>query len=111
MNKNFKCPVWFNISKEFEKVGSNFRAILTTQATYVMTSIYNNGSEEMKSHWLPKLASGECIGAYGVAEAHSGFPRYMKTTFKDMNDYYLVNGDKRIINFAPIADMFLILAK
>ena len=98
------------INKEFEKVDSNYRSAVSTQCTFVMTSIYNNGSEEMKSQWLPKLASGECIGTYGVAEAHSGFPNFMKTSVKDMGDHYLINGDKKFIRFASIADMFLIIA-
>ena len=76
-----------------------------------MISIYNHGSEDIKSYWLPKLSSGKTIGAYGIAEPHSGFSKYMETSAIDMGDHYLLNGHKRIICFASVADIFLILAK
>src|SRR5690606_16075991 len=78
----------------------------------VMYPIYKFGSEEQKHKYLPKLASGEMMGCFGLTEPdHGSNPAGMTTHFKDMGDHYLLNGAKMWISNAPFADIAVVWAK
>lgn len=100
------------IMQEIERGDSGMRSTASVQGSLVMFPIYKFGSEEQKQKYLPKLASGEFLGCFGLTEPdHGSNPSGMVTNFKDMGDHYLLNGAKMWISNAPHADIALVWAK
>ncbi|MEQ8415901.1 MAG: acyl-CoA dehydrogenase family protein [Imperialibacter sp.] len=100
------------IMQEIERGDSGMRSTASVQGSLVMYPIYSYGNEEQKMKYLPKLASGEMLGCFGLTEPDFGSnPSGMKTNFKDMGDHYLLNGAKMWISNAPKADIAVVWAK
>ena len=100
------------IMQEIERGDSGMRSTASVQGSLVMYPIYKFGSEEQKQKYLPKLASGEMLGCFGLTEPDYGSnPGGMVTNFKDMGDHYLLNGAKMWISNAPKADIAVVWAK
>ena len=100
------------IMQEIERGDSGIRSTASVQGSLVMYPIYAYGSEEQKKYYLPKLASGEFLGCFGLTEAdHGSDPGSMITNIKDMGDYYLLNGAKMWISNSPFADIAIVWAK
>lgn len=100
------------IAREVEWVDSGYRSALSVQSSLVMHPIHSFASEELKAEYLPKLASGELIGCFGLTEPdHGSDPGSMKTTAKKTDGGWLLNGAKTWITNAPIADLAIIWAK
>ncbi len=100
------------IAREVERVDSGYRSMMSVQSSLVMYPISNHGSEEQKNKYLPKLASGEWIGCFGLTEADAGSdPSSMKTRAKAVAGGYSISGSKMWITNSPIADVFLVWAK
>ncbi len=100
------------IMQELERGDSAVRSAASVQSSLVMFPIFEYGSEEQKKKYLPKLAAGEMIGAFGLTEPnHGSDPSSMETHFKDNGDYYLLNGAKMWITNAPLCDIAVVWAK
>ena len=100
------------IMQEIERGDSGMRSTASVQGSLVMYPIYAYGSEEQKKKYLPKLASGEMLGCFGLTEPnHGSNPGGMETNIKDMGDHYLLNGAKMWISNAPKADIAVVWAK
>ena len=100
------------IAREVERVDSGYRSMMSVQSSLVMYPIYAYGSEEQRRKYLPKLASGEWIGCFGLTEPDAGSdPAGMKTTAKKTATGYVLNGSKMWISNSPIADVFVVWAK
>lgn len=100
------------IMQEIERGDSGIRSTASVQGSLVMYPIFAYGSEEQKMHYLPKLASGEYMGCFGLTEPdHGSDPGSMITNIKDMGDYYLLNGAKMWISNSPFADLAIVWAK
>ena len=100
------------IAREVERVDSGYRSMMSVQSSLVMYPISNHGSEEQKNKYLPKLASGEWVGCFGLTEADAGSdPSSMKTRAKAAAGGYSISGSKMWITNSPIADVFLVWAK
>jgi len=100
------------VAREVERVDSGYRSMMSVQSSLVMYPIYAYGTEEQRQKYLPKLASGEFIGCFGLTEPDAGSdPGGMKTTAKSVQGGYLISGSKMWISNAPIADVFIIWAK
>lgn len=100
------------IMQEIERGDSGIRSTASVQGSLVMYPIYAYGSEEQKKKYLPKLASGEWIGCFGLTEPdHGSDPASMITSFKDMGDHYLLNGAKMWISNSPFAQLAIVWAK
>ena len=100
------------IMQELERGDSGIRSVASVQSSLVMYPIYAFGSEKQKTKWLPLLAKGEAIGAFGLTEPnHGSDPGSMETKIIDKGDYYLLNGAKMWITNAPIADLAIVWAK
>ena len=100
------------IAREIEKVDSSFRSAYSVQTSLSMHAIYEFGSEDQKDYYLPIMAKGEKIGCFGLTEADAGSdPGSMKTTAKEKDDGYVLNGSKNWITNSPIADVLVIWAK
>jgi glutaryl-CoA dehydrogenase len=100
------------IMQELERCDSGLRSTSSVQSSLVMYPIWKFGSEEQKQKFLPKLATGEFIGCFGLTEPDFGSnPGGMITNFKDMGDHYLLNGAKMWISNAPFADVAVVWAK
>ncbi|MEO2072839.1 MAG: acyl-CoA dehydrogenase family protein [Zunongwangia sp.] len=100
------------IMQEIERGDSGIRSTASVQSSLVMYPIYAYGSEEQKKKYLPKLASGELIGCFGLTEPDFGSnPGGMLTNFKDKGNHYLLNGAKLWISNAPFADIAVVWAK
>ncbi|CAM1358044.1 Acyl-CoA dehydrogenase [Tenacibaculum litoreum] len=100
------------IMQELERGDSGIRSTASVQSSLVMGPIYNYGTEEQRQKYLPKLASGEWMGSFGLTEPnHGSNPGGMETKFKDMGDHYLLNGAKMWISNAPICDVAVVWAK
>jgi glutaryl-CoA dehydrogenase len=100
------------IAREVERVDSGYRSMMSVQSSLVMYPIYAYGSEEQRKKYLPKLASGEFIGCFGLTEPDAGSdPAGMKTVAKKTANGYVLNGAKMWISNAPIADVFVVWAK
>ncbi|MDC6383989.1 acyl-CoA dehydrogenase [Flagellimonas taeanensis] len=100
------------IMQEIERGDSGVRSTASVQSSLVMYPIYAYGSEEQRQKYLPKLASGEWMGCFGLTEPnHGSNPGGMETKFKDMGDYYLLNGAKLWISNSPFADVAVVWAK
>ena len=100
------------IMQEIERGDSGVRSTASVQSSLVMYPIYAYGSEEQRRKYLPKLASGELMGCFGLTEPDFGSnPGGMVTNFKDKGDHYLLNGAKLWISNAPFADIAVVWAK
>lgn len=100
------------IMQEIERGDSGVRSTASVQSSLVMYPIWKFGSEEQRLKYLPKLASGEFIGCFGLTEPnHGSNPNGMETKFKDMGGHYLLNGAKMWISNAPFADIAIVWAK
>ena len=100
------------IMQEIERGDSGVRSTASVQSSLVMYPIWKYGNEEQRVKWLPKLASGEFIGCFGLTEPNYGSdPGSMITNYKDMGDHYLLNGAKMWISNAPFADIAVVWAK
>ena len=100
------------IMQELERGDSGIRSTASVQSSLVMYPIWKYGSEEQKEKYLPKLASGEFIGCFGLTEPDYGSnPGGMITNIKDMGDYYLLNGAKMWISNSPFSDIAIVWAK
>jgi glutaryl-CoA dehydrogenase len=100
------------IAREVERVDSGYRSALSVQSSLVMWPIYTYGSAEQRRKYLPKLATGEWVGAFGLTEPDSGSdPGSMVTRARQTEGGYILHGAKMWISNAPIADVFVIWAK
>ncbi len=100
------------VAREVERVDSGYRSMMSVQSSLVMYPIYAYGSEEQRRKYLPKLASGEWIGCFGLTEADAGSdPAGMKTRAEKIDGGYRLTGTKMWISNAPIADVFVVWAK
>ncbi len=100
------------IMQELERGDSGLRSTASVQSSLVMYPIYTYGSEEQRKKYLPKLASGEMMGCFGLTEPdHGSNPNGMISNFKDKGDHYLLNGAKMWISNAPFADIAVVWAK
>ncbi len=100
------------IMQEIERGDSGVRSTASVQSSLVMYPIYTYGNEAQRKKYLPKLASGEWIGCFGLTEPnHGSNPSGMETKFKDMGDHYLLNGAKMWISNAPFAQIAVVWAK
>lgn len=98
--------------QEIERGDSGVRSTCSVQSSLVMYPIYKYGNEAQRQKYLPKLASGEYLGCFGLTEPdHGSNPSGMVTNFKDMGDHYLLNGAKMWISNAPFADIAVVWAK
>ena len=100
------------IAREIERVDSGYRSMMSVQSSLVMYPIYAYGTEEQKKKYLPKLASGEWIGCFGLTEPDAGSdPGGMKTRAEKIDGGYRLHGSKTWISNSPIANVFIIWAK
>ncbi|MEW7290092.1 acyl-CoA dehydrogenase family protein [Aquimarina sp. 2304DJ70-9] len=100
------------IMQEIERGDSGVRSTSSVQSSLVMYPIWKYGNEEQRKKYLPKLASGEFMGCFGLTEPdHGSNPAGMTTNFKDKGDHYLLNGAKLWISNAPFADVAVVWAK
>ncbi|MCH8534205.1 MAG: acyl-CoA dehydrogenase family protein [Flavobacteriaceae bacterium] len=100
------------IMQEIERGDSGVRSTASVQSSLVMFPIYAYGTEEQKKKFLPKLASGEMMGSFGLTEPdHGSNPGGMVTNFKDKGDHYLLNGAKLWISNSPFCDVAVVWAK
>ena len=100
------------IMQEIERGDSGVRSTASVQSSLVMYPIWKYGNEEQRLKYLPKLASGEYLGCFGLTEPNYGSdPGSMITNYKDMGDHYLLNGAKMWISNAPFADIAVVWAK
>ncbi len=98
--------------QELERGDSGVRSTASVQGSLVMFPIYKFGSEEQKMKYLPKLATGEMMGCFGLTEPdHGSNPAGMLTNFKDAGDHVILNGSKMWISNAPFADIAVVWAK
>ncbi|CAN0589435.1 unnamed protein product [Ectocarpus sp. 12 AP-2014] len=100
------------IAREVERVDSAYRSALSVQSSLVMYPIFSYGQEALKRRILPKLASGELVGSFGLTEPnHGSDPGNMETRARKVDGGYLLSGSKTWITNAPIADVFVVWAK
>ncbi len=100
------------IAREVERVDSGYRSMMSVQSSLVMYPIDAYGSDEQRQKYLPKLASGEWIGCFGLTEPDAGSdPAGMKTRATKVDGGYVLNGSKMWISNSPIADVFVVWAK
>ncbi len=100
------------IMQELERCDSGIRSTASVQGSLVMYPIYRYGTEEQKQHYLPKLASGEYLGCFGLTEPdHGSDPGAMETRFSDQGDHYLLNGSKMWISNSPLSQVAIVWAK
>ncbi|MDX8536335.1 acyl-CoA dehydrogenase [Mesorhizobium abyssinicae] len=100
------------VAREVERIDSGYRSMMSVQSSLVMYPIHAYGSEEQRKKYLPKLASGEWIGCFGLTEPDAGSdPGGMKTRAEKTTNGYRLSGSKMWISNAPIADVFVVWAK
>ncbi len=100
------------VAREVERVDSGYRSMMSVQSSLVMYPIYAYGSEAQRQKYLPKLASGEWIGCFGLTEPDAGSdPAAMKTRAEKIDGGYRLTGSKMWISNSPIADVFVVWAK
>ena len=100
------------LMQEIERGDSGIRSAASVQSSLVMFPIWKYGTEEQRKKFLPKLASGEYIGCFGLTEPdHGSNPAGMTTHFKEEGDHYILNGAKMWISNAPFADIAVVWAK
>ncbi|KAL1710141.1 acyl-CoA dehydrogenase/oxidase [Schizophyllum commune] len=99
------------VAKELERVDSGYRSTASVQSSLVMHPIYEFGTEAQKEKYLPRLAKGELVGAFGLTEPnHGSDPGSMETTAEEVDGGFILNGSKTWISNAPVADVFIIWA-
>lgn len=114
--KGYGCagasPVAYGlVCLELEAVDSGWRTLVSVQGSLAMAAIAKYGSEEQKQEWLPQMAAGEKIGCFGLTEPHGGSdPANMLTTAKREGDGWVINGAKRWIGLATLADLCIVWA-
>src|SRR4051812_33063545 len=100
------------VAREVERVDSGYRSMMSVQSSLVMYPIYAYGDETQRKKYLPKLASGEWVGCFGLTEPDAGSdPGSMKTRAEKIDGGYRLTGTKTWISNAPIADVFVVWAK
>jgi glutaryl-CoA dehydrogenase len=100
------------VAREVERVDSGYRSMMSVQSSLVMYPIYAYGTEEQRQKYLPKLASGEFVGCFGLTEPDAGSdPAGMKTRAQKIDGGYRLTGTKMWISNSPIADVFVVWAK
>lgn len=100
------------VAREVERVDSGYRSAMSVQSSLVMHPIHAYGTEEQRQKYLPKLATGEWVGCFGLTEPDAGSdPASMRTTAKKVAGGYVLNGCKMWITNSPIADVFVVWAK
>ena len=100
------------IAREVERVDSGYRSAMSVQSSLVMYPIHTYGTENQRKKYLPRLASGEWIGCFGLTEPnHGSDPGSMETRAKKTDGGYIVHGNKMWITNSPIADVFVVWAK
>ncbi len=100
------------VAREIERVDSGYRSMMSVQSSLVMYPIYAYGTEEQRQKYLPKLATGEFIGCFGLTEPDAGSdPSGMKTRAEKIDGGYRLTGAKMWISNSPIADVFVVWAK
>ena len=100
------------IAREVERVDSGYRSMMSVQSSLVMYPIYAYGSDQQRRKYLPKLATGEWIGCFGLTEPDAGSdPGGMKTVARKTEGVYVLSGSKTWISNSPIADVFVVWAK
>ncbi|WP_198338264.1 acyl-CoA dehydrogenase [Labrenzia sp. VG12] len=100
------------VAREIERVDSGYRSMMSVQSSLVMYPIYAYGSEEQRQKYLPKLASGEFVGCFGLTEPDAGSdPAGMRTRAEKIDGGYRLTGSKMWISNSPIADVFVVWAK
>ncbi|GAB3901440.1 acyl-CoA dehydrogenase family protein [Larkinella knui] len=98
--------------QEIERGDSGLRSCVSVQSSLVMWPIYTYGSEDQKRKYLPRLATGELLGCFGLTEPdHGSNPAGMQTSFVEHSDHYLLNGSKLWITNSPVADVAVVWAK
>ena len=109
-NVNYVC--YGLVAREVERVDSGYRSAMSVQSSLVMHPIYTYGTEEQREKYLPKLASGEWIGCFGLTEPdHGSDPSSMITRAEKTDGGYLINGAKMWITNSPLADVAVVWAK
>src|SRR5258707_1157467 len=97
------------VAREVERVDSGFRSMMSVQSSLTMYPIYAYGDETQRKRYLPKLATGEWVGCFGLTEPDAGSdPAGMKTRAEKVPDGYRLIGTKMWISNAPLADVFVI---
>ena len=100
------------IAREVERVDSGYRSAMSVQSSLVMYPIYAYGTEDQRKKYLPKLATGELVGCFGLTEPnHGSDPASMETRAKKVDGGYILQGNKMWITNSPIADVFVVWAK
>ena len=100
------------IAREVERVDSGYRSCMSVQSSLVMYPIYTYGTEEQRQKYLPKLASGEWVGCFGLTEPnHGSDPGSMESRAKKTDGGWILSGNKMWITNSPIADVFVVWAK
>ena len=100
------------IAREVERVDSGYRSMMSVQSSLVMVPINEFGTEDQKHRYLPKLATGEWIGCFGLTEPdHGSDPASMATRAQKVAGGYMLKGNKMWISNSPIADVFVVWAK
>ena len=100
------------VAREVERVDSGYRSMMSVQSSLVMLPIFEFGTEAQKQKYLPKLASGEWIGCFGLTEPnHGSDPGSMESRARSVDGGYLLSGSKMWITNAPISDVFVVWAK
>lgn len=100
------------VAREIERVDSGYRSMMSVQSSLVMYPIYAYGTDEQRQKYLPKLASGEWIGCFGLTEPDAGSdPGGMKTVARKTDGGFVLNGAKMWVSNSPIADVFVVWAK
>lgn len=99
-------------AREIERIDSGYRSALSVQSSLVMHPIHAFGTDEQRTKYLPRLATGESVGCFGLTEPdHGSDPGRMTTRARAADGGYLLNGEKTWISHAPIADVFVVWAK
>jgi glutaryl-CoA dehydrogenase len=115
--EGYGCPggshVMYGLAaREIERVDSGYRSAMSVQSSLTMFPIHKYASEAVKTRWLPRLATGEAIGAFGLTEPdHGSDPGGMKTRARKVAGGYALSGSKTWISHAPVADVLVIWAK
>ena len=100
------------VAREVERVDSGYRSAMSVQSSLVMHPIYTYGTEAQRERWLPKLATGELVGCFGLTEPGAGSdPSSMITRAKKVDGGYIMHGAKMWITNSPISDVFIVWAK
>ncbi|NNE56662.1 MAG: acyl-CoA dehydrogenase [Hellea sp.] len=100
------------VAREVERVDSGYRSMMSVQSSLVMYPIYAYGTDEQRQKYLPKLATGELIGCFGLTEPDAGSdPAGMKTVARKTDGGYVISGSKMWISNSPISDVFVVWAK